>query len=71
MGTGCARNSTCDEERLRVDRVLALNVADVLAWARRRAPPVTLRRAARSTPRDEREVAYEEYLDNLTTAWKR
>ena len=54
-----------------VDRVLALNVADVLPWARRRAPPVTLRRAARSTPRDEREVAYEEHLDNLTTAWKK
>ena len=71
MGTGCDRNSTRDEERLRGRSRAALNVADVLAWARRRAPSVTLRRAARSTPRDEREVAYEEYLDNLTTAWKK
>ena len=42
----------------------------VLAWARRRAPAITLRRKARSAV-DEREAAHQEYLDHLTSAWKR
>ena len=53
------------------DRVMTLDVADVLEWARRRAPSITLRRPVRLKPRDEREVAYREYLDDLTTAWKK
>jgi hypothetical protein len=44
----------------------------VLAWARRRAPAITLRRAARLTPRDkEREAAFQEYLDDMASAWKK
>jgi hypothetical protein len=54
-----------------VDRVLSLDVADVLECARRRAPSITLRRAVRLKPRDEREAAYREYLDDLATAWKK
>ena len=41
------------------------DVDAVLAWARRRAPSITLRRAARLTPLDERDAAYQEYLDHL------
>lgn len=54
-----------------VDRVRTLDVADVLKWARRRAPIITLRRPVRLKPRDEREAAYREYLDDLATAWKK
>lgn len=46
-------------------------VADVLAWSRRQAPSVTLRRPARAKPRDETEIAYQKYLEDLTTAWKK
>jgi hypothetical protein len=63
-----------------VGHVLALypnlrrpSVDAVIAWTRRRAPSLTLRHAVRSTSPDEREVAYQEYLDyldHLTTAWK-
>ena len=54
-----------------VDRAPALSVADVLAWSRRQAPSVTLRRPARAKPRDETEIAYQKYDEDLTTAWKR
>ena len=46
-------------------------VAAVLAWSRRQAPSVTLRRPARAMPRDETEIAYQKYLEDLTTAWKK
>ena len=46
-------------------------VAAVLAWSRRQAPSVTLRRLARAKPRDETEIAYQKYLEDLTTAWKK
>ena len=46
-------------------------VAAVLAWSRRQAPSVTLRRPARAKPRDETEIAYQKYLEELTTAWKK
>jgi hypothetical protein len=46
-------------------------VAAVLAWSRRQAPSVTLRRPARTKPRDETESAYQKYLEDLTTAWKK
>ena len=46
-------------------------VAAVLAWSRRQAPSVTLRRPARAKPRDETEIAYQKYEEDLTTAWKK
>jgi hypothetical protein len=42
----------------------------VLAWARRKAPPITLRRKAGSTV-DEREAAYLEGVKDMANAWKR
>ena len=44
-------------------------VAAVMAWSRRRAPSVTLRRRARAKRRDETEIAYQKYLEDLTTTW--
>jgi hypothetical protein len=43
------------------------SIAQVLAWSRRQAPSATLRHAARSKPRDEREAAHRvrKYLDHL------
>jgi len=46
------------------------DVDAVLAWARRRAPSITLRRTARSTM-DEREAAYRQYVEDTANAWKR
>jgi hypothetical protein len=67
--------------RFAIEHVLAVNtglkrpaddqsfVDQVLLWARRRAPPITLRRKA-GLISDEREVAYQAYLDDLTNSWK-
>jgi hypothetical protein len=67
--------------RIAIEQVLAVNArlkrrADdqsfldqVLLWARRRAPSLTLRRKAGSIL-DERQVAYQAYLDDLTNSWK-
>jgi hypothetical protein len=46
------------------------DIEQVLVWARRRAPSVTLRRKARTTV-DEREMAYREYDKAIAAAWKR
>ena len=45
-------------------------VAAVLAWARRRAPSITLRRPARAKP-DARERAYRAVGRRLANAWKK
>jgi hypothetical protein len=52
------------------DHVRRPSIEQVLAWSRRQAPSVTLRRAARSEPRDEVERAYQEMVERLATAWK-
>ena len=43
----------------------------VLAWSRRRAPSITLRRPARAKPRDAREAAYHAVGCRLANAWKK
>jgi hypothetical protein len=45
------------------------NVKDVLAWSRRHAPSVTLRRERRRN-HDERRDAFEEYVRELETGWR-
>ena len=46
-------------------------IEQVLAWSKRQAPSVTLRRQARAKPRDETEIAYREMIERLENAWKR
>jgi hypothetical protein len=60
-----------------IEHVMALyphltrpSIAQVLAWSRRQAPSVSLRRKA-SAGTDEREVAYRQRVRDMASAWSR
>jgi hypothetical protein len=46
------------------------DVEDVMAWSRRRAPSVSLRRKV-GVATDEREVAYRKRVQDMASAWRR
>ena len=60
-----------------IEHVMALyphltrpSIAQVLAWSRRQAPSVSLRRKV-SAGTDEREVAYRQRVQHMASAWRR
>jgi hypothetical protein len=46
------------------------DIEDVMAWSRRRAPSVSLRRKVGSAT-DEREVAYRKRVQDMASGWRR